>query len=141
MKNSKQKKQQGFTLIELMIVVAIIGVLSAVAIPAYKNYVKKSEAAAGMGTVRALLTNIDMYIQENGSFPTTGKLADLGASAGMNTLSTIALTQDGSVSEAGSVAFNFGSNATLNSTNITYTRSASGWSCNNTTGQTIKSCN
>ncbi|EDP57604.1 pilin [Vibrio sp. AND4] len=134
-------KQQGFTLIELMIVVAIIGVLAGVAIPAYKNYVKKSEAAAGMVTVRALLTNIDVYIQENGSFPATDKLADLGASAGMNTLGTIALAQDGSASEAGSVAFNFGTGAALNSTNITYTRSASGWSCNHTTGLTIKSCN
>ncbi|MBO0237303.1 pilin, partial [Vibrio parahaemolyticus] len=69
MKNSKQKKQQGFTLIELMIVVAIIGVLSAIAIPAYQNYVKKSEAATGLATAKSLITNIDMHIQEVGAFP------------------------------------------------------------------------
>ncbi|MDF2183325.1 pilin [Grimontia hollisae] len=70
------KKQQGFSLVELMIVVAVIGVLTAVALPAYQNYVKKSEAGAALATLNALKTNAEDYIATNGSFPTT--VANLG---------------------------------------------------------------
>jgi type IV pilus assembly protein PilA len=61
------KKQQGFTLIELMIVVAIIGILAAVAIPQYQNYVSKSQVSRVMGEVGALRTAVETCLMDGKS--------------------------------------------------------------------------
>jgi type IV pilus assembly protein PilA len=57
------KKQQGFTLIELMIVVAIIAILAAIALPAYQNYVARSQVTAGLADIRGGVTAFEEYVQ------------------------------------------------------------------------------
>ena len=62
--------QKGFTLIELMIVIAIIGILAAIAIPAYQNYTIRSQVTEGLSLADGWKTSISEYYAQNGSFPT-----------------------------------------------------------------------
>ncbi|MDN3615116.1 prepilin-type N-terminal cleavage/methylation domain-containing protein [Vibrio gallaecicus] len=129
MKNRNAKKQNGFTLIELMIVVGIIGILSAIAVPAYKSYVIKTEANTGVSIPKTLLSNIDMYIQENGAFPEDAQASDFGAATDMSAMGTLKFTKDGTTATNGTADFTFASSASLTGKKVTYTRSNSGWKC------------
>ncbi len=60
------KKQQGFTLIELMIVVAIIGILAAIALPAYKDYTGRAQATEGLTITGGLRADIATATSEGG---------------------------------------------------------------------------
>lgn len=70
-KHIKKQAQEGFTLIELMIVVAIIGILAAVAIPAYSDYTAKAKIANALGSVDSIKKAVAMCAQEAGGVFTT----------------------------------------------------------------------
>ena len=93
------KMQKGFTLIELMIVVAIIAILAAIAIPAYQDYVIRSQVSEGMSLADGAKTAVAEFYSNKGSFPSANASAGLAGAASItgNYVSNLAVgTADGS---------------------------------------------
>ncbi len=73
------KKQQGFTLIELMIVVAIIGILAAIAIPAYQDYTIRAQVSEGLNLAGGAKAAVTEFFQDRGTLPADNTTAGLAA--------------------------------------------------------------
>ena len=70
--NKFYRQQKGYTLMELMIVVAIIGILASIAIPSYQSYVKKGKAAEATSMLADLRIKMEQCFQDNRSYATCG---------------------------------------------------------------------
>lgn len=112
---TRKEGQKGFTLIELMIVVAIIGILAAIAIPQFTNYRKKSYNTAAKAELKSYYTACQAYLTDNPTKTTACTLAELAATF----VPTTTVTPAGDQSCVGTTAYHSGGNST-------YTIGASG---------------
>jgi type IV pilus assembly protein PilA len=88
--------QQGFTLIELMIVIAIVGILAAVALPAYQDYTVRAKLSEGLARAAEAKTSVTEYYASTGTFPTTANYTDVFNSAGAGRVSSVTWVAGGS---------------------------------------------
>ena len=86
------KKQQGFTLIELMIVVAIIGILAAIAIPAYQDYTIRAQVSEGLNLAGGAKAAVSEYTMDRGTFPTDNAIAGLSTAASIDGKYVVSVT-------------------------------------------------
>lgn len=106
----KAKAQKGFTLIELMIAVAIVGILSAVALPAYQDYTIRAQVTEGVSLASGAKAFVAEYHSNKGDFPDATAVADYPGATGKY-VASVAITPD-----TGAITATFGGDANSNIT-------------------------
>lgn len=126
-----KKMQQGFTLIELMIVVAIIGILAAVAIPAYSDYTTRAKITEGINLAASAKSSVSEFRLSTARFPSDNLNAGLATTISSQYVTSIVVASNGGLGEI-TITFNGSSGATANDTMImlgTFTNGTVAWTC------------
>ena len=125
-----KKVQQGFTLIELMIVVAIIGILAAIAIPAYQDYTIRAQVSEGLNLGGGAKTAVAEYFQDRGVWPTNNEVAGLSPAVDIEGKYVLTVTVAAAVV---SVAYGNDAHALISGQVLTLTAADNvgsiGWTC------------
>lgn len=87
--------QKGFTLIELMIVIAIIGILAAIALPAYQDYTKRSRVSEGLSLAGGAKSALTEYYASNNKWPANNAEAGIADNITGNAVSGVTVSRDG----------------------------------------------
>jgi type IV pilus assembly protein PilA len=135
MENLEMKKQQGFTLIELMIVVAIIGILAAIAIPAYQDYTIRAQVSEGLNLSGGAKAAVTEFYQDQGAFPADNATAGLEAAGNITGKYVTQVAVN-----AGVITVTYGNDANANIAGATLTMTpldnagSVSWTCANGAG-------
>jgi len=131
-----KKMQQGFTLIELMIVVAIIGILAAIAIPAYQDYTIRAKMTEALGFGSSAKTSVSEYYVSTGGMPTNSTVAGITTAITTGIVQGLAYARTNSSVSAISVAINAIGGTTVAGDTLVLTGTGSNgkvtWTCSST---------